>query len=125
MPIKFRCEQCHHLLGIGRRKSMSWVICPICEHLVKVPLPYSTISDKSPPDPPHASASARNRSEGAALVALGPRTAGTARRGRARASVIPAEQSVSSWLSFDEDEAIESAPVGRKRGSRDPGVALP
>ena len=37
MPIRFRCEHCHQLLGIARRKSGTRVECPTCHALVLVP----------------------------------------------------------------------------------------
>jgi hypothetical protein len=37
MPIRFRCEHCHQLLGIARRKAGSRVECPTCHARVLVP----------------------------------------------------------------------------------------
>jgi hypothetical protein len=38
MAIRFRCEHCHQLLGIARRKAGSRVECPTCHARVLVPL---------------------------------------------------------------------------------------
>ena len=38
MPIRFRCQHCHQLMGIARRKSGTEVQCPTCRHHVVVPI---------------------------------------------------------------------------------------
>jgi hypothetical protein len=42
MPIRFRCEHCHQLLGIARRKAGSRVECPTCHARVLVPATDTT-----------------------------------------------------------------------------------
>jgi ribosomal protein S27E len=37
MPIRFRCPNCHQLLGIARRKAGTMVHCPTCSTSVLVP----------------------------------------------------------------------------------------
>jgi phage FluMu protein Com len=38
MPIRFRCEHCHQLMGIARRKAGTEVQCPTCRTSVLVPV---------------------------------------------------------------------------------------
>jgi hypothetical protein len=37
MPIRFRCQHCHQLMGIARRKAGTEVQCPTCRHNTLVP----------------------------------------------------------------------------------------
>lgn len=37
MPIRFRCQYCHQLLGIARRKAGCEVECPRCKKHITVP----------------------------------------------------------------------------------------
>jgi len=37
MPIRFRCEKCHRLLGIARRKAGTQTRCPHCACVIIVP----------------------------------------------------------------------------------------
>ena len=39
MPIRFRCQHCHQLMGIARRKAGTVVSCPTCRGQVVVPSP--------------------------------------------------------------------------------------
>ena len=48
MPIRFRCQHCHQLMGIARRKAGSEVQCPTCRHSVVVP-PEDEVPDAPQP----------------------------------------------------------------------------
>jgi hypothetical protein len=60
MPIRFRCPQCHQLMGIARRKAGTTVSCTACHSPVTVPAeddapmtaPIPAPDPPSPPPPP-------------------------------------------------------------------------
>jgi hypothetical protein len=52
MPIRFRCPNCHQLLGIARRKSGTMVHCPTCNTPVLVPATDEILESPVPGSPP-------------------------------------------------------------------------
>ena len=48
MPIRFRCQHCHQLMGIARRKSGTEVQCPTCRHHVVVPIEDEVPAEAEP-----------------------------------------------------------------------------
>jgi hypothetical protein len=54
MPIRFRCQYCHQLLGIARRKAGSTVHCPTCNASLLVPGEDEASSEPEIPSPPLA-----------------------------------------------------------------------
>jgi hypothetical protein len=54
MPIRFRCQHCHQLLGIARRKAGSTVHCPTCNASLLVPVLDEDPGEPEIPSPPLA-----------------------------------------------------------------------
>jgi hypothetical protein len=45
MPIRFRCQHCHQLMGIARRKAGTEVQCPTCRHGTLVPREEADVAE--------------------------------------------------------------------------------
>jgi hypothetical protein len=54
MPIRFRCVNCHQLLGIARRKAGTMVHCPTCNTSGLVPATDEVMESPRPASPPGA-----------------------------------------------------------------------
>ncbi len=48
MPIRFRCQHCHQLMGIARRKAGTEVQCPTCRHNTLVPKEDEVAAEPAP-----------------------------------------------------------------------------